>query len=326
MLKDAASASIYGSRAASGVILIETKKGTIGETKLDYDAYFGVSTFMNQVEMLNTQEYGRAYWQAAVNDGSDPNAMSQIFDYDWYEDDNGVPVLESVTPVEWLNEDQTMPSANTNWFKEGTQLGIQNNHNITLSNGSEKSNTMLSLNYYENQGTQIHSKFRRYTLRFNSEYRLLKDRLQIGENISLANIKVNNQNQTNNLLRMPSIVPVHTIDGGWGGTAMNLGMDDYNNPVRILTIEKDNDNTVNTVVGNVYANLNVLKNFDFRTSFGIDYTATNFRHIDFTWEEGGGRQDENNGVNTRWDQELTTTWTNTLNYSFETDKHLCGNC
>ncbi|MAZ27702.1 MAG: SusC/RagA family TonB-linked outer membrane protein [Cytophagaceae bacterium] len=321
VLKDAASASIYGSRAASGVILIETKKGKIGESQITYQGSVGVSTYLDKIEMLNTQQYGTAFWQAAVNDGSDPNAMSQIYDFDWHTDGNGIPVLDQVTPIEYLNDDQTMPSSDTDWFDEGTRLGLQNNHNVSISNGSEKGSQLLSLNYYENQGTQIHSYLKRYTVRLNSDYKLFNDKLIVGENLSLAHLDFNNQSRTNELLRMPSIIPVHTTDGGWGGTAMALGMDDYWNPIRQLTMNKDNNNLANTVIGNIYAELQFLKNFKLRTSYGLQYNNGKYRHIDFTWEEGGGRQDINNGVDAAWNENVTQTWTNTLNYSFETDKH-----
>lgn len=321
VLKDAASASIYGSRAASGVILIETKKGKSGETKVSYSGSFGISSFMNRLDMMNTQEYGRTLWQAAVNDGQDPNAMTQIYDYEWHQDDNGYPVLDRVTPVEWLNTDQTMRSGDTDWFKEGSQLGIQNNHQITLSSGTDKSKTLLSLNYFENQGTQIHTMFQRYTLRFNSEYNLINDRLTIGENLSLSNIKLNDQNHSHSFVTMPPIVPVYTTTGGWGGTAMALGMDDYNNPVRMLTMHKDNYTFFNKVVGNVYANLRILKNLNFKTSYGMDYTAGNFRHIDFTFEEGGGKRDIVNGITQNRHHVQTTVWTNTLNYNLEAGNH-----
>ncbi|MBC9795722.1 SusC/RagA family TonB-linked outer membrane protein [Sinomicrobium weinanense] len=321
VLKDAASASIYGSRAASGVILIETRKGKMGETKIDYRGSVGISSFMNTIDMLNTQQYGEAFWQAAVNDGSDPNAMTQIYQYDWHTNDNGAPVLDNVSPIEWLNEEQTMPSADTDWFGEGTRLGIQNNHSLTISSGSEKSRSLFSLNFYENQGTQIHSFFRRYSARFNSEYTLFKDRLRVGENISLAYMNLNNQRRTNELLRMPAIIPVHTLDGGWGGTAVALGMDDYWNPIRQLTMNKDNDNHYMTLIGNVYAELDLIDNLSLRTSFGLEYNAGNFRHIDFTWKEGGGREDINNGVNTGWNQNVTKTWTNTINYRLDLEKH-----
>lgn len=321
VLKDAASASIYGSRAASGVILIETKTGKIGETKITYNGSFGISSYMNRLEMLNTQQYGQALWQAAVNDGSDPNAMTQIYDYEWHQNENGIPVLDKVTPIEWLNDAQTMPSSDTDWFDEGSQLGLQNNHNITLTNGTEKAQSMFSVNYYQNQGTQIHSMFRRYSLRLNSEYNVINDRLTIGENLSFANIKSNNQNNSHSYLTMPPIVPVYTTDGGWGGSATGLGMDDYNNPVRASTVNKDNFDHNNKIVGNIFANIKLIgDSFSFRTSYGIDYTAGYSRKIDFTWEEGGGRQDVNNGVRSYRSNFLTSTWTNTFNYKLVTDK------
>jgi TonB-linked SusC/RagA family outer membrane protein len=321
VLKDAASASIYGSRAASGVILIETKKGKIGETKINYNGSFGVSTYLDKLDLMNTQQYGEALWQAAVNGGSDPNSMTQIYEYDWYVDANGNPVLDNATPVEWLNQDQTMPSADTDWFEEGTQLGVQNNHTVTLTSGTEKAKSMFSLNYYENQGTQIHSKFQRYAIRLNTEYSLLNDRLTVGENLSLSHTKQNNQNVMRSLLIMPPIVPVYTTDGGWGGSAMGMGMDDYNNPVRASTVNKDNYNNAYNIVGNIYANFEVIDNLNLKTSYGVDYNAGYGRHIDFTWREGGGKADTNNGVRSFRRNALTSTWTNTLNYGFETGNH-----
>lgn len=323
ILRDAASASIYGSRAASGVILIETKKGKAGETKINYNGNFGVSTFMNQEEMLNTQQYGQAWWQAAVNDGRDPNGPtgSRIFTYGWHRDENGIPVLDKVTPIEWLNEATKMRSADTDWFNEGHRLGLQNNHQITLTNGTDKAKTLLSLNYYENQGTQIHTYFKRYSMRFNSEYSFLNNRLTVGENIALSHVNFTDQNQAMSMLRMPSIIPVYTENGQWGGSAMNLSMDDYQNPIRNLVMGKGNDQNFNKVLGNVYANLRLFKNLNFKTLYGIDYTAGDYRHLDFTWVEGGGRTDVNNGVRSRRYHAFTKTWTNTLNYNLELGKH-----
>ncbi|HLR31828.1 MAG TPA: TonB-dependent receptor plug domain-containing protein, partial [Fodinibius sp.] len=157
VLKDAASASIYGSRAASGVILVETKKGKAGELQISYDGTFGVSSFPDKFDLMNTRQYGRALWQAAINDGMDPGNATDIYTYEWGYDNNGVPVLNEITPREWLNTDQTMRSADTDWFKAGTQLGLQNDHKITVSNGTDRSSSLFSLNYYENRGTQIHT-------------------------------------------------------------------------------------------------------------------------------------------------------------------------
>jgi TonB-linked SusC/RagA family outer membrane protein len=321
VLKDAASASIYGSRAASGGILINTKQGKVGEMRIDYEGYVGISSYMNSPEMLNTEEYGRALWQASVNDGQDPNTMTRIYSYDWHEE-NGIPTLKKVTPVEWLNADHTMKSTDTDWFKEGTRLGLQNNHQVTVLNGTEKSKQMFSLNFYENQGTQINTIFRRYSMRLNTEYNLINNHLTIGENLTLTKLRINDQNQTYDLLVMPSIVPVHTVDGeGWGGSAMSLGMDDFYNPVRHLEISKNNVNHYFKALGSIYANLTLFKNLNLRTQYGIDYTEGYHRHIDFTWEEAGGKIDDINGVIGDQYHNLNWTWTNTLTYHLNIGKH-----
>ncbi|MDQ6479432.1 TonB-dependent receptor [Dyadobacter sp. LHD-138] len=321
VLKDAASASIYGSRAASGVILIETKKGKIGETKIAYTGSIGVSSFMNRVPMMNTQEFGRAFWQAAVNEKQDPNAVTQIYSFKSHLNDKGNPVLDEVIPREWLNAEKTMKAADTDWFDAGSQLGLQNNHQITLTNGNQNVRNMFSVNYYENRGTQIHTGLRRISLRLNSEYSLIKNRLSIGENIAVSTSKINDQNTSHSFLTMPPIIPVYTTDGGWGGTAYSLGMDDYNNPVRMLTLGKDNFTTTNKIIGSVYANLKILKNLSLKTQFGLDYTGNNYRHIEFTWVEGGGKRNINNGVRSYQGQAITSTWTNTLNYNLSLKNH-----
>lgn len=321
VLKDAASASIYGSRAASGVILIETKKGKIGETKIAYSGNVGVSSFMNRVPMMNTQQFGQAFWQAAVNENQDPNAVTQIYSFKWHKNDQGRPVLDEVTPREWLNAEKTMKAADTDWFDAGSQLGLQNNHQLTLTNGNKNVRNMFSVNYYENRGTQIHTGLRRISLRLNSEYSLINDRLSVGENIAVSTSKINDQNHSHSFLTMPPIIPVYTTDGGWGGTAYNLGMDDYNNPVRMLTLGKDNHTTTNKIIGSVYANLKLFKNLSLKTLYGLDYTGNNYRHIEFTWVEGGGKRNINNGVRSFQGQDITSTWTNTLNYNLKTRNH-----
>ncbi|WP_080903273.1 TonB-dependent receptor [Parabacteroides sp. Marseille-P3160] len=321
VLKDAASASIYGSRAASGVILIETKKGKKGELSIKYDGYVGFSSLVNKPDMLNTLEYGKAIWQATVNDGNDPATAIRIYNYDWHRDSEGIPVLNSVSPVEWLNSQKTMPSADTDWWDEMTQTGINTSHQITVSNGGEKARSLFSLNYYNNEGTSIHSHFKRYTTRLNSDYDLIKDRLKVGENFTVSYLNFNGQSDVYNSIIMPSIVPVYTTDGGWGGTAMSLGMDDYNNPVRSVTINKDNNDNFVKLLGSAYLDLAILKNLHIKTQFGVDYSNYFYRYIDYTWEEGGGRSDTQNGVNNYQSHSFNYTWTNTLIYNLNQSKH-----
>ncbi len=322
ILKDAASASIYGSRAASGVILITTKLGKVGEQTITYNGTFGIATHLNPVELLNTEQYGQALWQACINDGLDPNINTQIYSFDWHTEADGTPVLDKVTPREYLNADNTMKSADTDWLKEGTRAGIQQNHQLTISNGTDKAKTMFSVNYFENQGTQIYTYFKRYSTRLNSEYNLIKNILTIGENLYLAKEKIVDLSFMHGLLVMPSIIPVRTVDGiGWGGSAYGLGMDDYDNPLRRAYMTKDNLDNYFKLLGSVYANIRLLKNLNFKTQLGIDYSNYNHNWLFPKWTEAGGASDPQNYVDARSTKGYTRIWTNTLTYNLDADVH-----
>lgn len=321
VLKDAASASIYGAQGAEGVILIETKKGQAGKTRITYNGSYGVSDFMNKVPMMNTQEYGQALWQAAINGGQDPNTATQIYKFDWHKNDQGIPILDKVTPRKYLNADSTMMAANTNWLDAISQLGIQNDHQITLSGGNEKSVSLLSLDFFQNQGTQIYTGYKRFTARLNSAYHVINDHLTIGENMEASHMKINDQNVMHEALVEPPIIPVHTTDGGWGGSAVALGMDDYWNPVRDLTLNKDNGNIYNKLFGSVYANVTFLKHFNFKSQLGLIYTSGYHRTIQFTFQEGGGKFNPISSVDQWYWQESTLNLTNTLDYKFNKGKH-----
>lgn len=322
ILKDAASASIYGSRAAGGVILINTKKGRKGDrTKISIDSYVGASKITGVPDMLNAEQYGRGLWQATVNDGDDPTTAVRIYNYNSTVNSDGVPVLNSVTPIEWLNSQKTMASSNTNWFDAGTRTGYQQNHQITVSSSGERSTSLFSANYYENNGTQITSNFKRISTRFNNDYELLKGRLTIGENVTLTNLTIRDVNSTYGFLVMPPNIPVYDINGGWGGVAMPLGMDDFNNPVRELTINKGNSNRYLKLLGTGYANLKILDNLSLRSQFGVDYTMDYSRTIGHKWVEAGGKSNNINGVTQRNGHNIGTTWTNTLTYNLKLGDH-----
>ena len=316
ILKDAASASIYGSRAASGVILITTKQGSKGATQISYDATVGAAAFLNPPEMLNTQQYGRVLWQAAINDGLDPNETFQIYDYEWHTNENNIPVLDRVIPVEWLNSEQTQRSADTDWFKETTRLGLQQNHNLTFQSGTENAKHLFSINYYDNNGTQITTFFKRGSARMNSSYDFFNGRLKVGENISVAYSNYRNDNQMYRMLTLPPIVPVYDIYGGWGGAAVNMGMDtEFNNPVRALELNKGNVRNQILGIGNIFAELEPLPNLHFKTQFGLEHSSYYYRDITFTFYEAGGKAFTENGVTNHQDNTTSWTFTNTLLYN-----------
>ena len=123
VLKDAASASIYGSRAANGVIIITTKKGKEGKVRIDFDGSFAVQTYAHKMEVLNAKQFGQVMWQGYVNDGLDPNQNGLGYHYDWSYDAQGVPVLNNITMSKYLDAAGTTPAADTDWFDQTTRTG-----------------------------------------------------------------------------------------------------------------------------------------------------------------------------------------------------------
>ena len=180
VLKDAASASIYGSRAANGVIIITTKKGKEGQLKINFDASVSASMYTNKMEVLNAEEYGRVMWQAYVNGGYDPNTNPLGYKYDWGYDTNGYPQLNGISMSRFLDSDNTTPSADTDWFDETTRTGVIQQYNLSVSNGSEKGSSFFSLGYYKNLGIIKQTDFERFSARMNTEYHLIDKILSIG--------------------------------------------------------------------------------------------------------------------------------------------------
>jgi TonB-linked SusC/RagA family outer membrane protein len=321
VLKDAASASIYGSRAASGVILIETKKGKKGELNVSYDGSVTFSKLVHKPDMLNTEEYGRALWQANVNSGNrDPQGTVKIFEYDWNGDIRN-PILHSLNPIPWLNSAETMPSADTDWFDAVTKTGITQRHQITVSQGNERSKSLYSLSYYDNEGYQIGTFFTQISARINTEYDLIKGRLKIGENFETSYLKYRSANEIENAVTMPPILPTHTTDGGWAGTATEKGMDDIWNPLRLLEMNKHNTEKFNKIIGSTYLDLMIIDGLHAKTQFGVNYSNGYHRHLRKSWVEGGGKRDTENGVDNSQSHSLEYVWQNTLNYAKIFGKH-----
>ena len=189
VLKDAASASIYGSRAANGVIIITTKKGKDGKIKVNFDGSIAASFYTNKIETMNASEWGKAYWQASVNDGLNPSNNNLGYNYDWSYDAKGNTVLNGMTMNMYLDETASVRAGDTDWFKEITRTGVVQQYNLSVSNGSEKGSAFFSMGYYNNQGTIKDTYFNRLSARANADYKLLKDILVIGENFTVNRTK-----------------------------------------------------------------------------------------------------------------------------------------
>ena len=293
VLKDAASASIYGSRAANGVIIITTKKGKEGQLKINFDASVSASMYTNKLEVLNTEEYGRAMWQAYVNEGQDPNTNNLGYLYDWNYGVNGYPQLNGISMRKYLDAANTGPAADTDWFDQTTRTGIIQQYNVSVSNGSEKGSSFFSLGYYKNLGIIKDTDFDRISARMNADYKLIDNLLTVGEHFTVnrtSEVQAPGGFLQNVLQANPSL-PVYTTEGKFAGPVS--GYPDRENPVARLQRNADNRYTYWRMFGDAYINLNPFKNFNLRSTFGIDYSQKQQRIFTYPITEGNVANDKN---------------------------------
>ena len=324
VLKDAASASIYGSRAANGVIIITTKKGKEGNIKIDFDASVSVQTYVHKMEVLNAKEFGQVMWQGYVNDGLDPNMNGLGYHFDWLYNPNGTPVLNGLTMSKYLDAAGKTPAADTDWFDQTTRTGLVQQYNVSLSNGSEKGSSFFSLGYYKNDGIIKQSDFERFSARMNSEYKLLKVKdlnvVTVGEHFTL-----NRTSEVNapggfleNVLQFNPSLPVYTTDGQYAGPVG--GYPDRENPVARLDRNSDNRYTFWRLFGDAYIDINPLKAFHIRSTFGLDYSQKQQRIFTYPITEGTVAN-PTNGVEAKQEHWTKWMWNAIATYNLEVGKH-----
>jgi TonB-linked SusC/RagA family outer membrane protein len=316
VLRDAASASIYGARAANGVIIITTKKGQQG-TRFDLKVNQSREDFDYDLNPLTTQQRGEAVWRAAVNDRSNPNNASSLYDYDW-NGDFANPELYSVILPTFIDAAQTMRPANTNWFNEVTRASTAEDINLSISSADDDTQIFGSIGFFNREGVVDGSKFERLSARLNSEHSFLDGKIKVGENFTITNQE---QNLVNDLagnilglaIEQQSIVPVRTEDGiGWGGPT--AGITDRDNPVRIIAMNRDNVSRFNKMLGNVYVEVSPIDNLVLRSSYGINYGQFKFRNFTKAFTAGSLQFDDRLTVTDDWNK--STIWSNTAQYSF----------
>lgn len=323
VLKDASATSIYGSRASNGVIIITTKEGQ-NKLKVNVNSSLTSQRYTWQkIDVLNTEERGRALWQASINDKTDPAANAALYGYKWHTEGT-TPVLDQVTPVDWIggNAANKTHSANTDWQDVVYRNGLISNNDISLSAGNDQGALSMSVGYLKNQGIMRYTDFSKLSVRVNTSYNLFNDKLRIGENLLVASSTevpegrdLGGTSMTHLALWMQPILPVYTEDGDWAGP-IGGGFSDRNNPLHMLYLHRNNTTKQKTVFGNVYGELHLMENLVFRSSLGVDYRAGHARVIEPSYRTGFLTRVVNNL--TESDTELVNwTWSNTLNYRLE---------
>lgn len=292
VLKDAASAAIYGSRGANGVVIVTTKKGKRGEkTVFSYNTSQGVQVAWKMPESLNAEQRNLIHMEALTNDGT--AQTESIWNY-------------------YKNPDNAV--TRTNWFEEVFRPGYISSHDLSIQGGSQKSNYLFSFGYLNDNGIVKVSNYKRYNIRFNSQHEIIKN-LTFGENFSLA-------------LSDKQSIDQGGYDGVLVGALFNMAntpvwedqenevygspRGDFPNPVASLN-NKDFRNKGRSMQANGYLEYKFLNMFTLKTDFG--YMLGFNKKKEFVAEaKGGGRGLDKSWLVETYASSDTWIWNNTLSF------------
>lgn len=308
VLKDAASASIYGSRAANGVVVITTKQGKGDRMTVNVNYSTNIQTIANRYEMLDANQWGIAYWAASKNSNIAPSHVLY---------GNGeTPVLQP-----YVAGNTNYPTTNTDWQDQVYRTAWTNNLTASISNNTDKSSVMLSLNYINQDGNIRETFYERYSARINSRYDFNKY-ISVGENLMLAHWKnrgvdvAGDRGVPFTAMSQHPALPVRGLDGSWA-RPLELIASDLTNPVQLIENAKDNDYSSWRILGNAYLELKPIEGLSLKTNIGIEHSQYFNHTLGRTVNPG-----DVNSVSSVYGQGDTWTWTNTANYNKTfADKH-----
>ncbi|MBK7806421.1 MAG: TonB-dependent receptor [Saprospiraceae bacterium] len=329
VLKDASSASIYGSRASNGVIVITTKKGKAGKVKMSYDGSLSVANPVKGFDkVLNTDSktFVDAMKLRFANDAQSlpPYARGEVPKYITPSQNGGYSNTINEADYDPINNPITLINQQgTNWWEEMSRSAMITNHNLTISGGGENATFLISGGYFNQEGVLNHTYFNRGSLRANSSYKITS-KIRAGQNLVFVRSggvgvgttggQNNEQGVLGSLLKANPLVSVRDIKGN-PGSNISLGLSNNNNPVAQLEQNKDNTNVNNRLFGNVYAEVDILKGLTARTNFGTDIGFGQSRRFTFPNPYRNEGDKTANSFREDWNTNVGWTWTNTLAYN-----------
>ena len=299
VLKDGSATAIYGSRAANGVILITTKRGKSGKAQVNYNSSFGINEAVAQFDLLNGDEWVTIANEKRANVNASPLAN---------------------------------PGVNTDWQDAVLRSGNTQQHNLSISGGSESTKYFFSLGFTDQESVVKTNDLKRYAFRSNIDHSISK-KVRIGKSLSYAYTEItglNNganslsgaiYNATRALPNVPIYDPANTAFGGFNITAngattgfgANLAGPDNNIPnIAYVLANNFYRNRNHRILGNAYAEVDLARGLTARTQIGIDVTLAD----DFTTlspKHGDGRS-SNGSVTMAFNPATRWNWQNTLNY------------
>lgn len=274
ILKDASATAIYGARAANGVVLITTKRGEKGKSKISLESYYGIQELSKKVPVMDLQQYALYYG------------------------DVGFTVIEEFENIDLLGK-------GTDWQDAVFRRAGMQNYQLTVSGGSEKTRFAMSGGYHFKEGIVIGSDFNRLSGKINVDHSF-SDRIRVGNSFLVSRTKENitfNDNSSGvvytALLMVPN-APVRNADGSFAGPQEEITLS-FDNPVA-RALETSDVNTKTRILSNLYAEIDIFPWLKYRTEFGTDIVYSNHNTFFPQFQRGnffgksGVRRSLNNSV------------------------------
>ena len=325
VLKDASAESIYGARASNGVIIVTTKNGGDTNGKVEFQFNSSVSAQSEKsmrFNMLNSVDRGKALWQASVNDGQDPAAgYGEIYNFDWNNNFTN-PVLNSVSAKPFVGGDANTPFGDTDWQSVMFKTGIVVKNDLTASYGNKHSSLEINLGHLKNTGMLKFTGYERLSGSINALTRAFNDKARFGVNLRIANSNetltardLGGASTTSLAVTLAPTIPVYQKDGSTYAGASGGGYSDRNNPLHMQDIAKWNNANRQSAFGNVFLEIQPIKNLFFKSNLGADDARFLNKVITPTFSEGAFNRTTNSLT---FDQNhfLSLTWSNTIRYNW----------
>ncbi len=306
VLKDAASASIYGAQAANGVIIITTKRAKKGESRVTFDATLTLQTYQSGLDMLNADQWGDVYWSAyKYSYGTTPT--SELY---------GNGATPKLQPYVNLNGVMVNPQ-NTDWEKEIHRTALMQTYSVGLSRGDENGSSSLSLSWLDHDGIIKGSDFQKANARFSSDYGFINNRLRAGGNVTVNWWRQHNApgGIEENAIKMHPARTVYDSEGNYNDQVA-FGLNDTPNIMRQIEEEANNKREYWRVFGNAYLSVEPIKNLIIKTNFGLNYHNGNDKI--FT---PANLRDKTNSLYQYSSKTTDWVWTNTAQYNADFGKN-----
>lgn len=246
ILKDPSSLAIFGVRGANGVIIITTKRAKIGKTMVNINSSVGWKVIYDRVGVTNAEEFKMLYNEQLISQGSDP------YDY-----------------TQW--------TGNTDWQDEIFQTGFLTNNNVSITGATDKSKFYLGLGYVMEEGSIKTEKLNKFTVNLNSEYSVT-DFLRFGFQLNGVRAKYPDAKGVDGALKAAPIAPTHDLESGLIHTLPDFQRAQVWNPLIETELRGAHNKSENyRVAGNVFGEIDILKNLTFKATFSMDYASSQGR-------------------------------------------------